>query len=197
MDTNKIVIILLLLLTLECTPKHRRYGSIEFMAYNWIIPDKGNEWKLHCSTFALIDSIGNCNLIYNPIYPKTETKYLKIKIEKKEIIRLLKVAENLPAEVDLRPKIGTTIYDGPSLKIRFNDGTLTKTIHFIDDSNSKVKDLLEFYYFTVARYNSTNTGVIDTTYVVNRKAGFIEYSIKSDNILRPPPPAPYESENIK
>ena len=197
MDKNKIVIILLLLSTLGCTPKDRRYGSIEFMAYNWIIPNKGNEWTLHCSTYALIDSLGYCNLIYNPIFPKAETKYLKIKIEEKAINRLLKVAENLPADVDLRPNIETTLYDGPSLKIRFNNDALTKTIHFIDDSNSKVKDLLGFYYFTVTKYNSTNTGAIDTTYVANRKASFIEYSIKSDYILRPPPPAPSEPENLK
>ena len=197
MNKNNIVIIFLLLSTLGCTPKDRRYGSIEFIAYNWTISNEGNEWTLHCSTYALIDSFGYCYLIYDPIYPKTETKYLKLRIEKKAINRLLNVAENLPTDVDLRPKIGTTLYDGPSLKIRFNNGPLTKTIHFIDDSNPKVKDLLQFYYFTVSNYSSTNIGVIDTTYLINRKVGFIEYSVKSDYILRPPPPAPSEFESIK
>jgi len=197
MDKNKIVIILLLLSTLGCTPKNRRYGSIDFMAYNWTIPNNANDWTIHCSTYALIDSLGYCNLIYDPVYPETETKYLKLKMGRKAINRLLNVAANLPTDVDLRPKIGTTLNDGPSLKIRFNNGALTKTIHFFDDSNPKIKDLLQFYYFTVSNYNSTNTGVIDTTYLINKKVGFIEYSVKSDYLLRPPPPAPSEFENIE
>jgi hypothetical protein len=156
--------------------------------YNWIDPKDGTEWTLHCSTYALIDKSGYCNLIYQPFYPKTDTKYLKIKIDKVIINNILDEIEKIELDLDLRPD-RPTLYDGPSMKIRLNKETLSKTAHFIDDSNPRVTEFLKLYFFTVSKYNVSNELGLDTLYLEKRKNDFMEYSIKSDYSLRPPPHA--------
>jgi len=187
-------ILLLLLIILGCSSEDRRYDSIEFIAYNWVDPKDGADWNLHCSTYALIDKEGYCNLIYKPYYPNTEIKYLKVRIDEITIKNILDTMEKIPSDIDLRPS-KPILYDGPSLKIKLNKKNLSKTVHFIVDSNSMANEFLKLYHFTVSKYEFLNGLVLDTLYIEKRKLDFMEYSIKSDKILRPPPPA--QTEKIK
>ena len=193
---NYYLILLCLFVISGCSLKDKRYDSIELIVYYWVDPKDGAEWILHCSTFALIDKEGYCNFIFKPYDPKTEIKYLKVKLDKLAINKILEAFEKITSEIDIRPD-RPMLYDGPQLKIRMNKNDLSKTVHFIVDSNPMINDFLELYYFSVSKYNFSNALVLDTLFIEERKLDFIEYSRQSDYILRPPPRPQTEMTNNK
>ena len=144
---NKLHIILFFLVAFGCSSKDKRYDDIDFMAYSWRIPHGGNEWLMYCTTYALIDNYGQCRLILKRYYPKSEIKYCKTIIDRKIIDNILNSSKNIRTDSDFRPKIGESMYDGPSLKIRINKNKVGKTVHFYNDINyNETKDYEKLYH---------------------------------------------------
>jgi len=191
---NKLLIILFLLAAFGCSSKDKRYDDIDFIAYSWRIPYGANEWLIYCTTYALIDNYGHCRLILKRYYPKSEIKYCKTMIDKKTIDNILSSSKSIRTDSDFSPKIGESMYDGPSLKIRINKDKVGKTVHFYNDINyNEIKDYEKLYNLIDSLYRSGSYEKInDTLVLAKRRRDFIKYSRESDSILRPPPPPPSE-----
>ena len=191
---NKLVVILLFLVFFGCSSKDKRYDDIDFIAYSWRIPYGGNEWLMYCTTYALIDNYGQCNFIIKRYYPKSEINYYKTNLDSKIIDGILNSSNSIRTDCDFRPKIGESVYDGPSLKIRINNNKVSKTIHFYNDINYKdIRNYQKLYNFidSISR-SKIFEEITDTTVLVERRLEFIKYSRGSDSLLRPPPPPPSE-----
>lgn len=155
----------------------------------------GKEWKFYCTTYALIDNRGKCEIIIERFYPKSEITYCKINLDKEEIDSILNSSMKITKELDLRPKIGTSMYDGPSLKVRINKNSTSKTIHFFDDEKNDSRIFVKLYETINSSFMKKNyEGLEVSDFLRQRKLDFINFSMKSDSILRPPPPSPSEVE---
>jgi hypothetical protein len=186
--------LLLFILVLGCSPKDKRYKDIDFIAYSWRIPNKGKEWRFYYSTYALIENTGHCKFVIQRYYPKSEIKYCEIYVDKEVITNIINSSKSNQKEIDLRPKVGTSMYDGPNMKIRINTNEKNVIIHFFDDDSEQVKDFVKLYRLISSIYNSNKySETKDTNFLLKRKREFIMYSMKSDSVLRPPPPPPSES----
>ena len=158
---NRCLLIVLIALTLGCTSKDKRYVDIDFIAYSWRIPNKGKEWRIYCSYYALIDNTGKCRMIIEKYYPKSQIIYCKINIDKEEINNTLNASKSFENELDLRPKLGTSIFDGPDLKIKINKGNSSKTIHFIDDEIIGAKTYTKLYETIKSSYKKNDYLIIN------------------------------------
>jgi len=186
---NRFCLILLLISALGCSSNDKRYDDIDFIAYSWGNPNKGKVWKLYCTTYALIDNSGQCELIVESFYPKSEIKYCKIILDKDVVGNIINASKNIQKELDLRPKVGTSMYDGPSLKIRINKSNESKTIHFFEDDSTKNKEYVKLYRIISSSFMTNRYEEIESTdYLLERKLQFVNFSMKSDSTLRPPPP---------
>jgi hypothetical protein len=194
----KSYILFIILIILSCTSKDSLYDDIELIAYSWRISGSDTEWKMYCTTYVLINNSGQCKIILDGFYQNFGLKSFVTTIDKKILNDIIDSTQNILKDLDLRPKIGESLYDGPDLKIKINKGDETKTIHFYDNPNSInskvfVKLFHSFDNFYIPD-SYTKDGVPLDTILLNRRLNFIKYSIKKDSILRPLPPPPIMDE---
>ena len=174
--TRRLFSILILVFILGCSSKDNRYDDIDFIAYSLRIWNMGKEWQFICTTYAYIDNKGQCKLIVHRYYPKPEITYCKIEIDRDIINKILDASKSIQKDFDLRPKVGISMYDGPSLKIKINKNDDCKTIHFYDNDEVKALDFIKLYKFISTSFMSNKYILItDTTFLSEKKRVFVNY----------------------
>jgi hypothetical protein len=191
----KLLLIMFFLVTIGCSKPETQFDDIEFIAYHWRIKNYDNpelelKWQFYCNVYAVIDHDYQCKMVVERFYPNSEIKYCRINLDRKMIDSMIISSLKYKSDTDFRPN-RPLIYDGPNLKIRINKNNKSKTIHYFDIFYNETKNFVNF----VEQVDSliiSNSYVItdDTIEVWRKKQNFIKYCMRSDSILRRPPPPP-------
>jgi hypothetical protein len=157
------------------------------------------QWYVNCHLYALIDKDDSCNLFIKWSYPKDSIRFYKIKIDKELIDSVISASYKISEDIIVRREIDThkiSLYDGPSLKIRINNGSTHKTYSFIDsnDNSMKISYVRLFHYLTSLAMTGTVDTISKNPNLSKRKDEILNYIVKTDTIILPLPPKPSQME---
>lgn len=205
---KKIYFILFLVLYLfnSCSTRNSEVDNIEFMAYMWSSHTENGEITddfVKCQTYSFIDKNGNATLYRRIFYPKPDSVFFRLTIDKQLINDIIAESE---IEDTTRVKFDperVQIYDGPSIRIRINyHGTRFKSVTFNlsktnedyiyeHGQNSKNLPYLKLWYlidstFVTGKYEKTK----DIIEIQKRRNNFINFTANIDTInpVCPRPP---------
>jgi len=208
MKKTKLIPFLIILLFNGCSTKNKEVESIEFMAYQLSCYNKVGEITndhISCHTYSLIDKNGSATIFRHVYYPKTDSFYFKLSIDKKlitEIIAESKIQDTSRIKFD---PDHVEIYDGPTFRIRINYTDKNfKSFAFVlpntneyyikeHGKNTKNIPYLKLWHlldstFDSGKYDKTN----DTIDFEKTRIDFINFTLKQDttNPAYPRPPKP-------
>jgi len=208
MKKTKLIPFLIILLFNGCLTKNNEVESIEFMAYQLSCYNKAGEITndlISCHTYSQIDKNGNATIFRHVYYPKTDSFYFKLSIDKKlisEIIAESKIQDTSRIKFD---PDHVEIYDGPTFRIRINytDKNFKSFAFVLPNTNeyyikkygknTKNIPYLKLWHFldstfASGKYDKTN----DTIDFEKTRIDFMNFTLKLDttNPVCPRPPKP-------